>query len=366
VTMAKKGLVLLLLVCCVAALSLDNSPKYADAMKFAIGACPCENHDNCALIRGVRKEVHALSHGNDWKNFDLSVLTTISVFGPVVDPELTCLAHSKGVRVLMRVHIDLGSALDNEHRDEWITTQIDLISRYRVDGLHVDFDSETLKKDGITTQLANVIQETKRRMYERSGNSRVVVTLPWSPLGLDGRIHSIAPIAMAADAVFVAAEDTRAQIIDRCVASHSGAYQRLRSGLLNYIDLNVPRSKLILGLSWKANDYECENGTLPDAPVCLIKISSSNECSDRLAAKVDLDQILLSNATQTAQGFDPVTQSAYYNYMDGASVRQVWFDNVDTLRAKFDIAVELGIAGVGVTSLLSRHPEMQSALLRSL
>jgi hypothetical protein len=64
-------LALLLIVCGVSALSIDISPKYADAMKYAIGACPCDDRNNCALIRGVRHEVHAFSYGERCQNFGL-------------------------------------------------------------------------------------------------------------------------------------------------------------------------------------------------------------------------------------------------------------------------------------------------------
>jgi len=358
-------LALLLAACGVSALSIGISPKYADAMKYAIGACPCDDRNNCALIKGVRHEVHALSYGNDWKNFDMSALTMITVMGPNIDPELMCMSHSKGVRVLMRIRLDLSQVLAPEQRDEWINGQIDFVARNRVDGIHLEFDNGSLKMDGISTQLASVVQELKKRMFERMGSSRVVITLPSSPLAIDGHIHSLAPIAVAADLVFVA-EDAHQQIVDRCVASHMGSYQRIRNGLVNYMDLSIPRAKLILGLSWRAYNFECENGTLPDASVCLIRTRNPAECPDNLAMRVDLDQILLANFTQTAQGFDSLTQSSYFNYVDGSSVRQVWYDTMDTLRAKYDIAAELGLAGVGVTSMLSRHPEIQSALLHSL
>jgi hypothetical protein len=39
-------------------------------------------------------------------------------------------------------------------------------------------------------------QDFKKRLFERMGSSRVVITLPSSPLAIDGHIHSLAPIAV--------------------------------------------------------------------------------------------------------------------------------------------------------------------------
>ena len=72
----------------------------------ATATCPCTNPAWCAPVRtGPRPEVFGFSvtSGTGWKGYHFDIITTIAWNE---DPQLMCLAHSKGVRVVLNVRVE--------------------------------------------------------------------------------------------------------------------------------------------------------------------------------------------------------------------------------------------------------------------
>ena len=56
--------------------------------------------------------------------------------------------------------------------------------------------------------------------------------------------------------------------------------------------------------------------------------------------------------------FDELAQSPYYNYVDeNGREHEVWFENAASWRAKLNLIIEFGLAGIGIWNVMDSFPE---------
>eukprot|EP00299_Pterocystis_sp_00344_P007346 c2342_g1_i1.p1 GENE.c2342_g1_i1~~c2342_g1_i1.p1 ORF type:complete len:370 (-),score=109.89 c2342_g1_i1:21-1130(-) len=331
--------------------ALSPMARKADAMKMAIGACPCEDHRFCEPINRFGREVVAVSTDmSSWRNFDLKSLTTVSL--ELTDADLICAAHQQSVRVLFKVPLKAQTV----NPAEWISQYVNLVSRSFVDGLHIDIDQQCLVSSPCITLAASILKNLKQQLAE-IGRDRIMVTLPWSPLALDGRFHDFSPLAAVADGVFVVSSDTRNHLMDRCIAGPNAHASAVNIGINHYIDMGIPKNKLVLALSWLAYDYECSAATHNQTEICLLTADEKG-CGDWMASRIRVDQIPAFNST-LQRNWDETSKTWYATYTHSAShqIHQVWFDDADSLSQKYHIARDYGIGGVGTTDMATVDTE---------
>jgi di-N-acetylchitobiase len=75
-------------------------------------------------------------------------------------------------------------------------------------------------------------------------------------------------------------------------------------------------------------------------------------CSDAVGHEVEffnLMALLDARQNSTPLLWDDSTQTPYFNFIDSATglTNQVWFDNADSLRLKYQSAKRLGVRGTG-------------------
>ena len=65
---------------------------------------------------------------------------------------------------------------------------------------------------------------------------------------------------------------------------------------------------------------------------------------------VEAVQIAVQNGASIQ--FDPIAQSPYFNYEEDGILHEVWFEDVRSIQAKFDLVKEFGLRGVGYWQLM--------------
>jgi di-N-acetylchitobiase len=339
-------------VCCMSPLS-----KRADAMKVAIGACPCEQHQFCEPVNRFGREVVAISTDPEtWKKFDLKSLTSISMVD--ADADLTCAAHQQNVRALLKVRLpttQLGNPAD------WISDSVSTVSRGFLDGLHIELDPQCLSSGPCIALSASILKNLKVEL-NAIGRDRLMLTLPWSPIAVDGRFHDFSVLASVVDNVFIVASDTRTHIMDRCVAGPNAHVGAVEMGVMHYVDMGIPKNKIVLGLSWFAYDYECSSSTPADSEICLL-VADDKGCGDWMASKIRVEQIPGFNGT-LQRNWEDSSKSWFASYTNTEThrVHQVWFDDFESLSQKYHVAREFGLGGVGSVDLASVDTERGLAL----
>lgn len=120
--------------------------------------------------------------------------------------------------------------------------------------------------------------------------------------------------------------------------------------MAEYLALGIKPEKLVLGLPWYGYDYPCIE--LKDN-VCFIRHVPFRgvNCSDAAGRQIEyaeIEDLVISRATYGPE-WDQDSASAFFNYEDSVGGKhQVWFDNVHSLKLKYEFAANEGLNGVAI------------------
>ncbi|GAX78080.1 hypothetical protein CEUSTIGMA_g5522.t1 [Chlamydomonas eustigma] len=326
--------------------------------------CPCASKSLCKPVqRHVDREVFGFLPPNprkSWESFDFSQLSTIAW---TTDPALMCYAHSMGARVTADGRQGLAEVLtDASKRSQWVFDAVQQAESLHLDGINFDFEDPTEPGSSLALGYSLTVKHAAEVFHRHIPGSQVSVDVPWSPYDVDGRNYDWAGLAAAADLLFVMSYDMQSQIYGRCIAAANSPAALVEKGLRQWLDLGVPRSKIVLGLPWYGYDYECQPDSTgrpmqPSDTVChLAHVPFQGApCSDAAGSQkgyLEIMEILRSGRNTTHMQMDSTEMSPFFNYeaKDG-SIHQIWFDNPESLSVKYQMASDLNLRGVGIWNL---------------
>ena len=180
--------------------------------------------------------------------------------------------------------------------------------------------------------------------------------------------NSACAFAAAADLLYVMDYDTRSQIFAQCIAGPNAPFPGMVRGVERYLDLGIPPSKLVLGVPWYGYRYPCLPGTAPGATYCPTKQVPFRgvNCSDAAGNEVAYASLMrtLRGASGGTGGLrrDGSTGDPFFNSLESndtnrtSTVYQYWFDDPQSLRAKYAWARSKGMLGVGPYVLNNLDP----------
>jgi len=319
-------------------------------------ACICENTTWCENIKDTRDvEIFGFYGKTNWTdNFDWSTITTIAWADS--DPSLVCKAHSHGVRVIAGAPGGMPLNGSKEERQNWIDDLVKDIQSRHLDGVTFDYESPLAYDDVRVEKYVQIVNETTIALHAAIPASQVSVCVAWSPDDIDGRAYDVVALADASDLLYVMSYDTRSQIFDRCIASANSPTSRARYGLQRYIDLGIDREKLILGTPWYGYDYPCLESldTIEQSTYCTLNLVPFRgvNCSDaagRERPMSDIENVRANDATASKLLRDSSTDTPFFHYVNEAdgTVHQIWYDDAESSKSKYDVALALGVRGVG-------------------
>ena len=327
-------------------------------------ACVCADPSLCAPL-DVPQRLEVFGFATDARNFvhyPLDILTTIANFAGPLDPQMLCLAHSRGVKVVASAPFPREQLHNASYLAAFIALQIDIVTTQFVDGINFDFEDPLDASDGDAAALTRVIASTAAALKAATRPYVTVsVDVAWSPNCIDLRCYDYAGIAAAADLLFVMAYDMRSQVFwpAPCIASANSPLPLVLDGMANWTGagLNVDPSKLILGVPWYGYHYLCIGGPAPDVAVCPIERVAWRgvNCSDAVGSEIDYSVVrrLLKNNATRPRTWNDTLASPFFNIIDSSShaVAQIWYDDPSSLQLRYDAAKAAGWRGVGQWNL---------------
>ncbi|EGG18703.1 glycoside hydrolase family 18 protein [Cavenderia fasciculata] len=326
-------------------------------------SCPCSDESLCAPLNIVlpRQEFLGYSLYNDsFESYDWDVVTTIAIFYTPVPPELLCLAHSKGVRLVYGAEYPISQLGNQTHQDQWIQDQLQLVQSTYFDGLNFDIESPIWSNQSTTSALLTGLVAQTNFVFKNSFPFyQISVDVAWSPNCIDGRCYDYYGLAQASDYLAVMSYDMRSQVFntEECTASANSPYMLVLEGLLNYTALGIPSDKLVLGLPWYGYIYPCinENPSLESLVCNITRVPFRGAtCSDAAGSEYEYSYLmdLLSNSSLQTTGelWDDQLGSPFFNFIDpsDSNLYQVWYDNPESLSIKVAIASKLNLRGLAV------------------
>ncbi|MEE3233249.1 MAG: glycosyl hydrolase family 18 protein [Candidatus Latescibacterota bacterium] len=290
----------------------------------------------------------------EFLNFNL--LTHIAPFSIEINPDgsvsndhnwpwtaLIDRAHNHGVRVILTATLfgdyEVKTLLENDvNRYRFIKQITEKIRVGNADGVIVDF--EGAGANGWPKLLPNFLQELTRHVHTEIPGSEVSFASP----AIDWNNHwDFLDIADSCDYLFIMGYAFAGSWSERTgsTAPISGGSRNLNSLLEDPRDygevVQKKRDKLILGVPY----YGCRWQTATEQPQSSIE-EFINYPRLKDAIPQSLDYTL---------SWDQASKTPWYAYEKDQKWMQVWFENSESLLAKYKLAKDTDLLGIGIWAL---------------
>ena len=313
----------------------------AQALVAESKTCSCANVTLCEPLStaSAKREVFAFYVSNDtWPDLDFSTMTTACAFTQV-DPALVCHAHKLGVRVVKSAPFPISSIQNASARTVWVQEQLASLQNQGLDGLNLDIEGYT----GMPGPLTALVTELHSALKKWHPHSQLSFDLAIFPDG-QSQHYDHKALAEVLDFIVPMAYD---EPWGSHVAAANSPIRNINAGIAQYAKLGVPASKLVIGLPWYGWDYPC----VAKEGECVVKPPAGSPWYG-WATQVGYSNVIKQlHAGGGPVSMDTATVTKHFDYMvsGGKSPgrHQLWFDDPDTLEAKYAACQRAGARGVG-------------------
>ncbi len=243
-------------------------------------------------------------------------------------------AHNNGYKVwpmvsnatAARESLDITSNIMNsyENRKRLIEAIVEKCVEYDLDGINIDFENMYAKDKDMYSRF---IIELTPRLKEIGMVTSVDVTAPdggetWS-MCFDRNV-----IGDVADYIIFMAYDQNGT--SSAEPGTTAGYNWVNLNLVKFLQTEVIESdKIILGIPFYTRVWTTD--------------SSGNIISRNTVYMKDIDSIIPAGVEKT---WDDKLKQNYVEYTDGANKKQIWIEDLDSLKAKISLVKENDLAGV--------------------
>jgi hypothetical protein len=263
--------------------------------------------------------------------------------------DLTERAHAAGVRVVPTFQLfdrgDLPTMTaflgDPKAQETFIGAALDLMESRKADGAVLDFEP---LPDRLSASFALFAADFAAAIRAADPDAHLTVALHQN--ASDAQVATIAPVV---DRLFVMAYDYhwRGSAVAGAVAPLSGPGGDVTATVARFVEAAGP-AKTILGVPYFGYDWPVAFQG-PGADVSMPLADFGGSWSVGYDAALDF----LDRNGGVEPRWDPTTSSPWFTYRDAKhdTYRQVWYEDARSLAAKYDLAREAGVAGVGIWAL---------------
>ena len=270
-------------------------------------------------------------------------------------------SHARGIRVVPTFQLfDHGSVSRMRHflasprvQTRFIRQALALMARRRADGANIDFEPIPAS---LAPRFAVFVRRFGRAIHHRFLGSRLVVATP--AIVSDRVLRSLRPVV---DRFFVMAYDYhwRGSTRPGAVAPLKTGPHNVAKTIRNYLRL-IPRKKLILGVPFYGYSWPVHH----TAKGYRVRAHPGRFGGVRAVTYAGVRDWLREHpSVRVHRDRAGGSWFRYWNSADGTT-RQVHFEDPRSARAKFNLAIANGLAGVGIWALENDdgYAGMQSAL----
>ncbi|XP_076810974.1 di-N-acetylchitobiase-like [Clavelina lepadiformis] len=321
--------------------------------------CLCNSPDLCSTpLKKHTREIIAFAIGREdgWKKWNWTEITTIIAVDNLDSAkELYCYAHSKQVRVTSLVRADVNKLTQHAYRKQLLDSWLDTVKKYSLDGLNLDIEGNAFNKT-LVDAITAITKETHHALKNFSSSLTISFDAPHSPNVGGGRGYDFAAIAKYTDYIIVMDYDAMDSGI---FASANSPYDVIaKSYPLFTNELAIPSHKLVMAVPWYGYNFECATFiNNSNENWCVLSQSKRQELltfanGSKLFNKnwsltyAGMMKVLSGNTVQGGLKWDKKSASPYFTTMENGTYHQYWFDNVQSLKLKYQLALKLKLGGL--------------------
>eukprot|EP01084_Bolivina_argentea_P261032 440990_1 len=328
-------------------------------IKQSNNTCPCNNESYCNNIQIKHsKELFGFGQSSNISMYNWTYLTTIA-WANTSSSELMCTAHQHNVRLIATVY-DYPLTNNKTIRMQWIQQTFEQVIYYHFDGITFDYESPMLFNEISSQQYVDLINETTIYFHSQMPGSQISVCVAWQSYLTDGRQYSYYNLSLVSDLLYIMDYAIQSQNYQsQCLAAANAPYPATQRGIKSYLNLQIDRNKLILGVPWYGFNYSCNMNEMESmeskyCPIYFDPFRGMN-CSDavgKVLTFANINKLIDLEINITEIRWDNNTKSPYFNMkmeqnMNGNQVYQIWYDDVNSLAMKYQYAKSNKLRGVG-------------------
>jgi len=300
---------------------------------------------------------HPYWEGTAYTNYDFSVLSSVAYFSYEVNPAnggyadihqwtttpLVGLAQTAGVKVVLAVTC-FGNAANvtllNSHSAKTNLTAelLRLVKLRNADGVNIDFEGIT--DSNLRSQVTSFMTNLAARFHSEIPGSQVSIDLPavdWSS------VFDVAALSASLDLLIVMGYDYH-----WAGGANAGPVAPLRQSAIwgslcvqrsvsNYLSAGASPGKLILGVPYYGYEW----------PTISLQLNAAATGS----AVTRTYPSAISRAATYGRLWNASSMIPYFFTGPTGSYTQCWYDDAESLGAKYDYVNERGIGGIGIWAL---------------
>ncbi len=307
-------------------------------------------------------------------NIDFDTLTTLAYFDVKISPdgnlikddpgyqsfvsgeatEIFKKAHDNGTRVVLTLTLmnnnGIKAFLDNPAAQERTIEQaVSLVERRGIDGINIDIEYDGDAGDQYRRKFTVFADKMTQAMHSRVSASQVTVSVYASGVKYP-KVQDIGEVAKVTDGIFMMGYDFAITSSDVAMPTaplgghKEGEYWYDISTAVEDFLTVMPANKLILGTPWYGLSFDVYQ---PDFKAKTISWYWSGR-SGRIETYKDVKDVVADKSGWDALG--QVAWKAYYNEQSG-TWRMMYIDDVRSMGAKYDLAKNRELMGVGIWAL---------------
>ncbi|HSX39226.1 MAG TPA: glycosyl hydrolase family 18 protein [Candidatus Saccharimonadales bacterium] len=235
--------------------------------------------------------------------------------------------------------------------DTFITNLQSELNNKKIKDVNLNFEYSDLTSQDKADKYTQFVQLVNQKMHQWNPESFVVVAT-FADSTVKPRVTNISDLAKVTDALFIMAYDFHQPSSDKAgpVAPMHGAgvsadYD-ITKMLQDYLAV-APASKLILGVPYYGYNWVVSTNSLYPTRIPgndYIGYSQSQTYSDIM-------ETIIENKPNIK--WDSLSQVPYFTYISPStgSLRSVYYENANSLKVKYDLAKDKGLAGIGIWAL---------------
>ena len=308
--------------------------------------CPCKTASLCQPVTATYKKELAVfgdASGGHYKKWNWTEITNVILVSKTNFSDLYCFAHSHKVRVTLLVGVgDFHKLSDKEFRQQIISSWINDIKMYNLDGLNLDIEGPAATKE-VVDGISALTHETYSTVKTLNPNYLLTFDVYYSPYLADCislLCYNYTAISNGTDYMILMDYDASLNLL---VASANSPLDLIAQSYDQYInELGIPAQHLVMAVPWYGYNYTCSKFyNLTDGDVCVILGATSSQSS---FANIE------SSYANNIDGLKwwAEAKTPYFTVQINGIYHQFQFDNVESLTYKYQLAEQLGLRGLSM------------------
>ena len=271
-------------------------------------------------------------------------------------------AHKNGVRVVLTLTLmdnsHIRALLDNPQAQQRIIDQsVELVKKRGIDGINIDIEYEGDAGDDYREKFTKFAASMTNKMHAEVSSSKVTVSVYASGVKYP-KVQDIGEVAQVTDGIFMMGYDFAVSSSEIAMPTAPlGGYKEgkywydISTAIDDFLTV-MPAHKLILGTPWYGLNFEVYEPSFKAETVSWYYLGRQGiiQTYNNVKEHVHPNR---SDATAYKTGWDDVGQVGWKAYYMPATDtwRMVYMDDPRSLGAKYDLAKEKGLLGVGIWAI---------------